>query len=277
MPNKIARYGWLPQLPDQRDKLWRPQFMKTYGVVALPATTDLRPQCPPVYDQGQLGSCTANAIAAAFDFERHRQSEPFMTPSRLFIYYNERAIEGTIASDAGANLRDGFKVINSHGVCYESQWPYDISQFTERPWPKCYATANTIKCLQYLALNPQSVAYFPHNPDSPLPSMETNYALQLRQCLADGYPFVYGFTVYDSFESDSVAASGIVNLPAPAESVVGGHAVLCVGYDDTTQRFLCRNSWGSSWGMAGYFTIPYAYLSNPNLASDFWTIRLVSK
>lgn len=255
---QTRKYGWIPSLPALRDEHnYYAAAKKTLLAPLLPPIVDLRPQCSPIQDQGQLGSCTANAIAGAFDFERGRQSLPFMQPSRLFIYYNERAIEGTINSDAGAQIRDGFKVINTHGVCYESQWPYDIAAFAQRPWPNCYQKAKQDKCLSYLAV--------------------AQYTSTMKECLSEGYPFVFGFTVYESFESDAVAASGIVPMPGPNEAVVGGHAVVAVGYNDATQRFYCRNSWGTDWGQAGYFEMPYAYLNNPNLSDDFWTIRLVEK
>jgi C1A family cysteine protease len=98
---------------------------------------------------------------------------------------------------------------------------------------------------------------------------------QMKACLAAGYPFVFGFTVYESFEGDAVANSGVLQMPGDSEAQVGGHAVMAVGYSDSTQRFLVRNSWGSGWGVGGYFTIPYAYLTDANLADDFWVIRVV--
>jgi C1A family cysteine protease len=99
---------------------------------------------------------------------------------------------------------------------------------------------------------------------------------QLRGCLAEGFPFIFGFTVYESFESDAVASTGVAPMPGPGERVLGGHAVLAVGYDDADQRFLVRNSWGTKWGNGGYFTMPYAYLTERNLSSDFWTLRTVA-
>jgi C1A family cysteine protease len=127
---KIAHYGWIPDLPDQRDVRYA---APAAFLVALPHTTDLRSQCPAVYDQGQLGSCTANAIGAAVEFDRLKQKLPDFVPSRLFIYYNERVIEGTANSDSGAQIRDGIKSVASQGVCPETEWPYDISKFTVAP------------------------------------------------------------------------------------------------------------------------------------------------
>ncbi len=99
--------------------------------------------------------------------------------------------------------------------------------------------------------------------------------VQMKACLAAGFPFIVGFTVYESFESDQVASSGHVPMPGPDEAVIGGHAVLCLGYDNASQVFICQNSWGTGWGMQGFFTMPYAYLTDQNLADDFWSIRLV--
>jgi C1A family cysteine protease len=224
------------------------------GVV--PDKIDLRSQCPPVYDQGQLGSCTANAIAGAIQFDRLKQKlTPDFTPSRLFIYYNERVIEHTVASDSGAQIRDGIKSVGAQGDCPETEWPYVITKFKVKPSASCYADA-----LKYKAISYQRV---------------TQTLSQLKGCLASGYPFVFGFTVYESFESPQVAKSGHAPLPKSSEQVVGGHAVVAVGYDDTKQWFIVRNSWGSEWGLKGYFTLPYAYLTDENLASDFWTIRIV--
>jgi C1A family cysteine protease len=253
MSYKIARYGWLPDLPDQRDHFYAAP-VELAGV--LPAKVDLRPQCPPVYDQGQLGSCTANAIAGAIEFDRMKQKlAQIFTPSRLFIYYNERAIEHTIDSDSGAQIRDGIKSVVKQGDCPETEWPYVIARFKTRPTPQCYADALPYRAVLYQRLTP--------------------ILSQLKGCLASGYPFVFGFTVYESFESATVARTGQVSLPKSGERAIGGHAVAGVGYDDARQWFIVRNSWGGQWGLKGYFTLPYAYAADDNLASDFWTIRVV--
>jgi C1A family cysteine protease len=253
MSRSTSRYGWQPDLPDHRDHLYAAP-VAVLGAVPLKA--DLRGQCPPVYDQGQLGSCTANAIAGAIQFEQMKQkAAQIFIPSRLFIYYNERAMEHTIASDSGAQIRDGIKSVGKQGDCPETEWPYVIAKFKTKPPGNCYADALKYKTVLYQRLTP--------------------LLSQLRGCLASGYPFVFGFTVYESFESAHVAKTGHASLPKPDEPVVGGHAVMGVGYDDARQWFIVRNSWGMGWGMKGYFTLPYAYLTDPNLADDFWTIRLV--
>src|SRR5271166_378517 len=250
MTSTNRSYGWRPDLPDQRDFLFRASRL----TAPLPSKVDLHAAFPPVYDQGNLGSCTANAIAGAIDFERHKQKLPFLSPSRLFIYYNERVLENSAATDSGATLRDGMKTVAAQGACPESLWPYDIAQFAKLPASACYTAALEHRTLSYLRVA-QDLAH-------------------MKSCLASGYPFVFGFTVYASFESDAVAQTGKVPMPASNESVVGGHAVVIAGYSDASQRFLCRNSWGPNWGINGYFTLPYAYAVNSNLADDFWTIRL---
>ena len=219
----------------------------------MPALVDLTSGMPGVYDQGHLGSCTGNAIAAAYEYAQNHQGLPMVTPSRLFIYYCERALEGTVSQDAGAYIRDGFKVMANRGAPKETTWPYQISRFKKKPPAKAYAEALQHQALQYLAVG-QGLD-------------------MLRTCLADGFPFVFGFTVYSSFETADVARTGEVPMPSTTEQVLGGHAVLAVGYSDVDQRFIVRNSWGPSWGKAGYFTMPYSYVTSPKLASDFWTLR----
>ena len=251
---EIKRFGWTPDLPDARDYMYSaPEAV----LMKLPTKVDLRgTKMPKVYDQGELGSCTANAIGAAFEFGQIKQGETDFMPSRLFIYYNERAVEGTIDTDSGAMIRDGMKSVAKLGVCTEDTWPYDIPKFTQKPTGKAYTEARKHQALVYRRVLGQ--------------------LHQMQGCLAQGYPFVFGFTVYESFESAAVAKSGKVPMPKPNEAAVGGHAVLDVGYNDTQQRFVVRNSWGTGWGQKGYFTMPYAYLTDPNLSDDFWTIRLVA-
>lgn len=246
-PKRIQRYGWRRQSLDHRDTILRP------ATSILPPSADLTSLCPPVYDQGQAGSCTANAIAGAFDFERVKQGKNLMHPSRLFIYYNERVIEGDPNTDAGAEIRDGIKSVASQGVCPEVMWAYDINRLLDPPPPRCYNEAPVFRVLQYAAV-PQD-------------------SYNIRQVLAtDQRPVVFGFSVFEEFESDAVASTGTVPMPDPNSSPIGGHAVCIVGYDDHAQLYKCRNSWGESWGMSGYFTLPYAYVHDPNLASDFWVI-----
>ncbi|WP_082993210.1 C1 family peptidase [Mycobacterium sp. 1245111.1] len=257
----VRGYGWRPQLPDARDRMYARRLGN------LPPAADLRPSMPPVYDQGQLGSCTGNAIAGAMEYERDRQGLPDFIPSRLFVYYNERALEGTVSSDSGAVIRDGIKVVNTQGVCPETLWPYDIGMFTVKPPQRCYVAATKDKAVQYESI--QTLG-------------------ELKDAIASNFAVVFGFTVYESFESQAVAQTGVMPLPKKGESVVGGHAVLAVGYSDAKSHVIVRNSWGASWGDQGYFYMPYQYLtgskvssdtslvSHAHLASDFWAIQAVS-
>ena len=253
-PPKTYSCGWVPDLPDCRDLHYEPPRKL---LRALPRRVDLRAQCPPVYRQGTLNSCTANAIAAAIEFDQIKQCRPErFLPSRLFIYYNERALEHSIASDSGAQIRSGMKTVAKRGVCPELLWPYRIRQFRKKPLPRCYSDA-----ARHPGVNYQRVP-------RTLPA--------LRACLASGHPFVFGFTVYQSLHSPAVTRTGRGAMPIKHEKIRAGHAVLAVGYDDPEKRFILRNSWGKKWGMHGYFTLPYDYLMNRHLSQDFWTIRVVS-
>jgi C1A family cysteine protease len=246
-------YGWVPDLPDQRDLMYSAPMMV---MKKLPSKIDLTSKCPPVYNQGQIGSCTANALSAAFEFDRKKQKLQDFMPSRLFLYYNERVLQNTVNSDSGAFIRDGIKTLNVNGICPEKEWPYDVTKFAQKPPQKCYADALKCNIKSYQRLN------------------NTNLS-QLQSCLSEGFPFVFGFTVYESFESQQVAKTGMVPMPTPKEKVVGGHAVMAVGYDDTRQVAIVRNSWGKGWGVKGYFYMPYGYITSSHLCDDFWTIRIV--
>jgi len=245
-------YGWVRDLPDSRDFLYAAPLS-----AGLPTKVDLRPKCPPVYDQGQLGSCTANGIAGAIEFDQSKLGAKVFAPSRLFIYYNERAIEGTVSQDSGAQVRDGIKSVATLGAPPETDWPYNIKLFAQKPPLQAYNDAKLDLVSSY--------------------SRVSQGTTQMQGCLAEGYPFVFGFSVYESFESEAVAKSGIVPMPASSEKSLGGHCVVAVGYDATKRVFIIRNSWGTGWGMKGYCTMPFEYLLDAHLASDFWTIRAVSQ
>lgn len=245
-------YGWQPDLPDYRDHLF--QIKKP---IDLPAKVDLRNSLTAVFDQGQLGSCTANAISSAYAYNMNKQVEDeIFIPSRLFIYYNEREMMNTIAYDSGARLRDGIKTINRIGVCDEQLWPYDINKFSVKPLTDCYIQAERNRAVKYERLN--------------------NSENELKTCLALGFPFVFGFTVYESFETKQVAKTGKMTMPTKKEKSRGGHAVLGVGFDDSIKCFIIKNSWGDKWGDKGFFYMPYDYITDSDLCADFWVIQKVS-
>jgi len=217
----------------------------------------LRPVSPPIYNQKKLGSCTGNGIARVYHFDELKQGllDAFM-PSRLFIYYNERVIDGTVKQDAGSEIRTGIKTIAKQGVCSEALWPYFVTKFAVKPSPECYKEALKHRAVTYMRVQ-QDLDH-------------------LKACLLEGYPIVFGFNVFASFESKTVAKTGMVPMPKPKEKQIGGHCVVIVGFDDDLQCFIVANSWGEEWGDKGYCYMPYAYLTNPKLADDFWTVRLVS-
>lgn len=223
-------------------------------ISALPSKVDLRPSCPPVYDQGDLGSCTGNAIAAAVEFDMMKQGETAIAPSRLFIYYNERVMEGDVGQDNGAQIRDGITSIATNGVCDEALWPYDPSQFTVKPSDAAYSNAQAHKATKYYTLGIDLA--------------------EIKQALAQGYPIVFGMQVFPSMQSEHVAETGVVPMPGPYEQSEGGHCVLIVGYSDDTSKLIVRNSWGDGWGNEGYFYLPYDYVT-PNLLTDLWVVTAV--
>ena len=258
----IERYfGWRPDKPDFRDKICRIPVPTT-----LPTFVDLRQHCPPIYDQGDLSSCTANAISGNMEFDQIKEALKYeFTPSRLWIYYQERVIEGTVSSDDGAEIRDGIKAVNKYGACPESDWPYITSKFATKPSAVAYKDALLHKSLKYASVNVD------------VPSVQA--------VMAAGFPVVFGFTVYSSFMTDEVASSGVMPMPISSDSVEGGHAVLMAGYstvswtDKGTGRSLppgliVRNSWGADWGIGGYFIMPFDYVTS-DLSDDYWQIDVV--
>ena len=249
--NQNHFYGWVKDEKDPRDI----PFLDTISAIPtnLPTSVDLRPKMPLVYNQGNLGSCTANAIAAAVDFARGHEDEFFIYPSRLLIYYDEREIEGTTGFDAGGQIRDGIKSVHTIGTVPEGQWPYDISKFTVKPPKEVYKNAIKFQTLDYSRI------------------LDTDIN-QVRAALATGLPFAFGFNVYASFETPKVAATGLMPRPLPGEQLLGGHAVCAVGYDDLTQLITVRNSWGADWGDKGYFYMPYDFMLSDQ-TSDFWQIK----
>jgi C1A family cysteine protease len=254
-PKVNGWYGWRPDKPDVRDL--RVRVPHPDVLVALPDSVDLRSGFPACYDQGDLGSCTANAIGGCLEFDQRKQGKKSAaTPSRLFIYYNERVMEGTVSEDAGAEIRDGIKSVNQLGAPSEKLWPYVIAKFAKKPSVRAYRSATAHQALRYERIDNAKID-------------------NLRAVLASGFPFAFGFTVYDFFESDVMAKTGILAIPSANEGTVGGHAVVGIGYDHAKQMVLVRNSWNTDWGKNGNFWIPYSYITNSDLADDFWVIRQV--
>jgi C1A family cysteine protease len=272
-------FGYKPSKPDTRDFLYKAIAPK--AAVALPPSVDLRDKCSPVRDQGQLGSCTGFAIAVGMrEFLEGATPTPTPPPSPgcslakllpkfatqglklaltplspLFLYYEERALEGTIGEDAGAEPRDGFKVLNQTGCATEVTWPYIISRFADAPSAAAVQSAADFKIATYHRL-------------ADLTEMKT--------CLAGGSGFVIGFYVYSSFEA--IGSDGKMPMPKPGEQLLGGHAVFVAGYFDDASwpgggYLVVKNSWGAGWGAQGYFYMPYAFVT-PDQVPDAWTATL---
>lgn len=237
-----AWYGWRPDLPDHRDRMFvpRPRLM--------PAHVDRRDHLPDAWDQKSIGSCTGHGTAACIAF-----LHPTFMPSRLALYYNGRALEGTVRQDAGAEIRDVVKQTVKLGAAPESDWPYVVTKFAQRPPAKAFSDALKHKVTSYhrVAIN----------------------LTTMRACLAEGFPFTFGFTVFESFESNAVAHTGVMPMPKKGEQVMGGHCVAAVGYDDHKAQLIVRNSWGVDWGDRGHFYMPYEFAADSNYCDDAWTLR----
>ena len=241
-------FQWKPDKLDTRD------YKYTVTPKASPNIVDLRAFCSPIENQGSLGSCTGQAIAGAIELLNKRNRKP-TDVSRLFIYYYERLLLGTVNYDSGAYIRDGIKATNHYGASLESYWPYDIRKFKQEPISEAKTDALQRKVTRYERVN------------------DFNGCID---ALSNGYPVVMGFRVYDSFMSKNVSKTGIMPYPnTKRERLLGGHAVLLVGYNKSKKVFIARNSWGTNWGDKGYFYMPFDIVK-PNMSSDYWIIKSVN-
>lgn len=245
----MRKYNWRPDRPDHRDFAFKaiPQIQPP------PAFIDLSSQCPPVVDQGDEGSCTANAAAGARGFLQGKAGLCFVPLSRQFIYWYERFLDGDVNQDAGSSLRTAVKVLHKFGVCMEVDWPYVPKNFLRQPAKKQVLEAVSNRISEYRRVDHHSIG-------------------NIEAAIAEGFPILFGFTVFESFESNVVASTGLMPMPSKDDSAVGGHAVLAVGYDRAKKILKVRNSWGKDWGDHGYFYMPYEYVES-RLTSDWWTIH----
>ncbi len=267
---KLGRMGWMRDLPDVRDYTARTGTVA--GILAksrplsaamrkAPAKVDLREWCPPVEDQGDLGSCTANAGVGLLEYFERKAFGNHLDASRLFLYKATRNLLGW-TGDQGAFLRTTMKALALFGAPPEKYWPYEVKGFDREPPAFCYAFGQSYRAMQYYRLDPPGT---------------TGQALlgAVREKLAAGLPSMFGFTVYSSMPGEGEGAD--IPFPGPGDKVEGGHAMVAVGYDDVRRiggrkgALLIRNSWGEGWGEAGYGYLPYAYLEE-GLAADFWTL-----
>jgi C1A family cysteine protease len=269
------RFGWRPDGALTRGDYFEPLSPDAFA--SLPATCDLRPKMPEVYDQGEIGSCVPNAVAAAIQYIRKQAKQrPDFRPSRLFLYYNGRRGEDNTFYDTGIGIADCIASIQRFGVCSEDQWPYDDTPANEhnqefptyskavlRPTPDLYVEARKHKAITCLKMDQEIES--------------------IKSCLSLGFPIVFGFRMYeDSFiDPDSGFPRTSILMPSIQDKMIGLHAVLAVGYDDQREVIICRNSWGTTNADgvvqdSGYFYMPYAFACHPYYASDFWTIRHVA-
>ena len=258
MSRTIQRYGWKPSIPDYRD------FKADLATLTVLDEVDPRGDMPRVWDQGDLGSCTANAISACIDYDRYLDTGVKRTPSRLMIYYGERMLEGSLnEGDTGAYGRDGFKFAAQFGWVREARWPYDISQYRVRPPDELWEAALKNRLTKPYVSVPQNVQ-------------------AIKQVLSNKQTVAFGFTVYDSFEYTTTLDVGVVPMPGIREQQLGGHEILAIGYlKSMPNHVLCRNSWGRDLYQGvpgadvhggGYLLFPWAYLTDPSFASDLRTI-----
>lgn len=250
IPEKYI-YGWNRDIPDIRDKYYK----QTIKNNIINDNIDLRYHCPKIYNQKELGSCVANSVIFLFEFNEILHDDKYaFDPSILFVYYNERKKQNTINYDSGSSIRNCIKMINKIGVCDNKLWDYNISEFNKKPPRLCYSESKIYKLIEYYRIN-QNIN-------------------DLKSCLNEGYPFIVGISIYQSFEHENFNKTKIIPLPNKNEKLLGGHVISIVGYDDN-YGFIMRNSWGSEWGISGYSYIPYNYICDSNLAGDIWTIRRI--
>lgn len=253
---KTRSFGWKPDKPDFRDRRYKSIRPKKLKVADLPSHITLRKFMPPIIDQGDIGSCTGCSISTALMYNRMKDKEvPHFRPSDLFIYYNERVKEDTVYEDAGAEIRTGIKCVNKIGFCDEKYWPYVEHRFKRKPPRRAYNNARLYKAIEYFRLDNENIN-------------------ELKTCLASGFPFVFGFSCYNSLEVADYNG-GKIPMPSEDDFMNGGHAVVCCGYDDDKKLFQIHNSWGTDVGDKGYYYLPYDYMTDTDLSDDFWTIRRI--
>lgn len=252
--------GWKPDDPDYRDLTYGVHLEKLEKYSApLPAKVDLRPHFDfEVYDQGMTNSCVSQAVCAAVRYNQIRINQATdYNSSRLFVYWNSRSLHSATKHDDGTFIRNAIKSLARWGYCEEEKfWNFKSENVQKCPPKEAYAEAYHHKAVKYFSLNHTKIE-------------------ELKTCLAASYPFVFGSIIYQPME-EAAEGNGVVPMPEPYDRPLGGHAMLCVGYDDKKQHFIIRNSWGPNSGDKGYFYMPYEYLTSPNLTDDVWTIRKLS-
>jgi len=242
--HKIKLNGCIPSPRDDRD-----YRLVCAASASPPRRADLRSLCSAVEDQSSLNSCTANAAVGAMEILERKQQIEQLDLSRLFVYWNTRVLDGTTNQDPGAYLRSSLKAVETKGACLESIWPYNNNMVLARPSDAAYVEEKR-----------QAVEY-----------LRATQGVGVRQAMADGFPVIFGMLLSESFMS--ARFGGNVPMPRAGEQIIGGHAMLIVGYDMDARTYIVRNSWGEHWGDKGYCYIPFALVDDPETSFDFWVIR----
>lgn len=242
------KLGWIPGAKDNL----APKFgQQISGLAVIPAKVDLRDKDCPIFNQGNIGSCTAQAGAALARFVMKKEGHEVYTPSRLFIYYNSRFLLGWVDKDMGSTLTHTVKAMMTNGLPNEKMWWYNDAKYAVKPSKKVYIEGLKHKALSHFGI-------------------EDGNLDEMRQCLAMGFPFIFGALINKDF---SDTTNGVI--PMYNGDPLGGHAMMAVGYDDMERHFIVRNSWGTTWGDNGYCYMPYEYLADRKVAEDFWTIHTI--
>jgi len=249
--------GYLPDRLDHRDAAYRIKLSAPAPALIVNGAYDLRQKCPPVYDQANTNGCVAHAAAFLVQYDRMLEGLPNYVPSRLFVYWNARKLENDTQADDGCEIRDAVKALATLGAPPESDWPFDPSKVCVEPPVKSYTDALTDKVIEYSSV------------------VQTHDTIAV--CLAAGFPVAFGSSVFSAIDSDAVSATGDIPMPSSTDAPEGGHAMAIVGTLPTRSLYIIRNSWGTDWGNAGYGTMPYDYILNPDLTDDLWVVRLVEK
>jgi len=255
------KFGWIPDIHDTRDYTKDTTEISSLLKQTAPSErVDLRKYCTPIFNQGNIGSCTANAAAGICEFSRKKALGVSETVSRLFIYKATRNLMQQ-TGDTGAYIRTTMGALVLFGAPPEKYWEYSEKEIDSEPPAFCYSFAQNYQALKYFRLDEQAKS-------------EEKILQNIRETLAGEIPVMFGFTVYNSIRE---AKEGKIPFPEKGESVLGGHAVLAVGYDDgmrigkSTGAFIIRNSWGDEWGDKGYGYLPYEYVLQ-GLALDWWAL-----
>lgn len=270
----MKRFGWVRDLLDQRDKYFFPKI----ALAELPPKFDNRDICPPVFDQGELGSCVAQAVAAGMQMLQIRDNQPQkdLALSRLFIYWYARLRMGTIPWDSGCRIRDAIKGVNREGAALEERWPYNIKKYRRRPPLAARINGYKNQLFEYRSIETEvliPIAVYtdiPETHETSHGSAKINNSYQIKAAIAQRQPIVLGVMVYEGFIG---AVDGVIPMPGPEDPPLGGHAIMLIGYDDGLGHYIFRNSWGEAWGIKGNGKIPYEYIHDPNLTADIWALE----